>query len=70
MTLTVEIAPEIQTTLEVVRTMKAATRRHASGFGKFAGSGVTMNKVHAAKREEIAIEEAREAQRNAQRGAL
>jgi len=92
MTLTLEIAPEIEAALEeaarangqtlsafaasqlaeVARTargtVKARPRRMASGFGKFAGLGVTVEKVHATKQEDIEIEEQREAQRNAQRG--
>jgi hypothetical protein len=74
MTLTLEIAPEVEAALKIeaarhgqsVTAYAAARlseiarpnkpRRHASGFGKFAGRGPTVEEFHAAKQEEIEIE--------------
>ena len=74
MTLTLEIAPEVEAELtaqaqragtslpdyaaarlaELARVSK--TKRRASGFGKFAGLGPSVEEFHAAKQEEIELE--------------
>ena len=74
MTLTLEIAPEVEAALQVEAQRRGQSvtdyaaarlseiarpnkpRRRASGFGKFAGVGPTVEEFHAAKQDEIEIE--------------